>query len=748
MKKYLLSIALLSFLCTANAQDAKELPLIPYPQNVHIGKEHFVLEKNSAIQYKNGFSENTADFLRSLKTKYGIRSNTTNRKILLYQKDAQLAQEAYQLHISKDSIVVKSSSEAGAFYANQTLQQLLFFYSQDAQISIPTLDIEDQPQYAWRGFMLDVARHFFTIDYLKKTIDRMSSYKANKLHLHLSDDQGWRIEIKQYPLLTKVGAWRSFDKNDSTCMENAKENPDFNIDPRFIKTVNGKKVYGGYYTQQQVKELVAYAAKKHIEIIPEIDMPGHFNAAIRAYPFLTGTSKAGWGTLFTVPINPCQENVYAFTQNVLKEIFALFPSKYIHIGADEVEKTTWQNNANCQQLMKDSNIGSVNHLQSYFIHRMQKFVEANGKKIITWDDALEGGVNDKVTIMYWRTWVKGAPAQALRNGNPLIMSPGEPLYFDNAPDKNSIYNVYHKQFTTYGIDRPDLLLGGQANVWTEHVPSEARVDYLVYPRYLALMENLWTNKVGLYDDFLHRLDMHYTLLEHMGIQYRLPDLTGFLQENVFIDTTSLQVQLPQKTLKIHYTLDGTLPTLQSPLLSKKLPINKNETIKLAAFTNTGQRGEIYLLHYKKTTYQNNVQTFQIKNGLNVQYYKGFFKSTSAIKATADSSFIASSFIVPASVNAPSFALDYKGYIDVPETGIYSFYLTCDDGGILKIGDEMVVDNDGLHSAQERNGQAALLKGLHPILLRFVEGGGGFTLKLQYSFNDSPIQDIPESWLKR
>lgn len=747
MKKNILAIAFITCAMTnmVKAQQAKDLPLIPYPQQVHIGQGTFILAKNEHVTFKSDFDKNAA--IQRLSPNKS--SNSKQTKKLFYLKDMQLPKEGYHLHVSKDSIVVKASTQAGIFYANQTLEQLLDFYGSSDTYTLPILDIQDQPRYAWRGFMLDVARHFFTMDYLKKTIDRMSFYKANKLHLHLSDDQGWRLEIKQYPLLTKVGAWRTFNNHDSTCMEKSKSNPDFNIDQRMIQTdASGATTYGGYYTQQQMKDLIAYAAKKNIEIIPEIDMPGHFNAAIRAYPFLTGTSKAGWGQDFSVPINPCQEDVYAFTQNVLKEIFQLFPSKYIHIGADEVEKTTWKNNTVCQQLMADSNISSVNRLQSYFIHRMQRFVESNGKKMITWDDALEGGVNEKITIMYWRTWVKSAPAEALNNGNPLIMSPGEPFYFDAQPDKNSVYNVYHKKITTDGIDRPDLLLGGQANLWTETVPSEARADYLVYPRYLALMENLWTNKPSLYSSFLHRLDKHYELLDNMGVQYRLPDLTGFSQENVFIDTTSLQVHIPeQNPLQIHYTLDGNLPTTQSPSLPKRLVIDKNETIKIAAFTPNGHRGDIYTIHYKKVKYQSATEPNTIQSGLNVQYYKGFFKNTSKIKSVADSSFITTGVTVPGSVNAPSFGLDYAGYIDVPETGIYSFYLTCDDGGILKIGNELIVDNDGLHPAQEKSGQAALSKGLHPILLRFIEGGGGFTLKLQYSFNGSPIQDIPEKWLK-
>lgn len=763
MKKCLLVLLILLRSGIINAQTTQELPLIPYPKKVAFENDSssiFHFDKMSVVGdfpiQQKAFQKEwklIPSKIQKSKGETGTAWTTSGKKqnssVVIFHEAKDIANEGYVLRISDNKIFIYASTDAGAFYATQTLSQLMTFYRKGNLLKLPNIKIEDEPKYAWRGFMLDVSRHFFTLDYIKKTIDRMSFYKANKLHLHLSDDQGWRIEIKQYPLLTKIGAWRTFNNQDSACIEKSKENPDFAIDPRFIKTENGKKVYGGFYTQEEMKNLIAYAAKKNIEIIPEIDMPGHFNAAIRAFPFLTGTTKAGWGKDFSVPINPCQEDVYAFTQNVLKEIFALFPSKYIHIGADEVEKTTWKTNDECLQLMKDSSISSVYHLQSYFIHRMQRFVEANGKKLMTWDDALEGGVNSNVTIMYWRSWEKKAPKEALANGNPLIMSPNEPLYFDYPPDKNSIANVYHVKIDQTSESNKHLLLGGQANLWTEMVPSEKRLEYLVYPRYIALTENLWTNDTSKYESFTRRLTTHNSLLDAMGIHYRLPDLSGFTQENVFIDKASLKIENPDKSnLQIRYNLDGKAPTMQSNLLSENgINIAKDTTVKVAVFNKIGNRGDIYTLHYKKKSYQSAISESKLQDGLNVSYYKGFFNGTTKIKEKPDSTFVNNSFTVPNAIDAPSFALDYNGYIDVPETGIYSFYLTCDDAGILKIGNELIVDNDGMHSAQEKSGQAALSKGLHPILLRFVEGGGGFTLKLKYSLNGSPIQDIPENCLK-
>jgi len=268
------------------------------------------------------------------------------------------------------------------------------------------------------------------------------------------------------------------------------------------------------------------------------------------------------------------------------------------------------------------------------------------------------------------------------------------------------------------------------------------------PRMTALAERLWSNTDN-YDDFMLRLQKQYRLLDKMNVHYRLPDLTGFSQENVFTDETSLTVTKPFRDLQIHYTTNGTLPEVSSPLLDKPLTITEPVTIKMAAFSSNGLRGDIYTLHYKKETYATPVAApATLNSGLACGYYKQFFRTSTALAALKpDSLFIASNFVVPPSINAPSFGLEYKGFIDIPETGIYTFYLTCDDGGILTIANREVVNNDGLHSAIQKTGQVALSRGLQPFLLNFIEGGGGFKLALQYSMGNDKPADIPEAWLK-
>jgi hexosaminidase len=664
------------------------------------------------------------------------------------------APEAYQLSITGKQIIVRAKDPSGVFHAIETIKQLLPVSIEKGIVAkklvLPAVTIEDHPAYEWRGMHLDVSRHFFSISYLKKFIDRMALYKMNKLHLHLTDDQGWRIEIKKYPKLTQEGAWRTFNNQDSACMKRSKDNPDFIIDKEHIIQRDGKTLYGGFYTQQEMKGVVAYAAARHIDIIPEIDMPGHMMAAINSYPFLTCNGENKWGTLFTKPICPCNETTFEFAQNVFTEIMDIFPSKYIHIGGDEVDRTDWGKSEACKALMEREGIKDLPALQSYFINRMEKFFNSKGRKLIGWDEVIEGGISPTAIVMYWRAWVPKAPVEAVKNGNTVIMTPGEPLYFDNQPDQYSIYNVYHFNPIPRVLNAAEAksIIGAQANIWTEQIPSERRADYMYMPRMTALAELLWTNKYEKYDTYRQRLVQQFGRMDALNINYRLPDLPDLLNEYVFTDEGKLSIASPLPSLTIHYTIDGTLPGVNSLVLPSPLIIKKSELVRVAAFTKNGTRGDVYNLNYTQQQMLGSVKIAPPKPGLTCIYYKAYFKETALMKdAKADSTFTTDKIEVPATVKAPSFGISYNGYIDVPTDGIYTFYLTCDDGGVLKIGPTVTVDNDGNHSARERSGQVALKMGAHPFKLDFIEGGGGFTLKLKYSVNGAAPQEVPASWFK-
>ncbi|MCD7900782.1 MAG: family 20 glycosylhydrolase [Bacteroides sp.] len=754
MKRKLLTVLLfVSCLLKIQAIENSPPPIIPLPTHLQMMNGSFELNSDIVIAVADHTRFGSeAEYLQSLLQsilgkEISISQNIKKKGIEIKYNATLPSAEAYKLDIASDKVVIAAKDGHGAFNAIQTLRQIIPLNVQGS-VSLPNLKIEDAPGFDWRGTHMDVSRHFFNLDYVKKHLDRLAFYKFNKLHWHLTDDQGWRIEIKQYPKLTSVGAWRTLDnKHDSICIERSKENPNFEIDPRFIHQKDGKTVYGGFYTQDEIKEVIAYAKERHIEIIPEVDMPGHMMAAIRAYPFLLD-GEAGWGELFFTPICPCKEDVYAFTKNVLSEIADLFPSEYVHIGADEVDKETWEKSEYCKEFMKKHNLADVSKLQSYFVHEMQDFLESKGKKIIAWDEILEGGTNSDVAVMYWRGWIKDGSLKAVNNGNRVIMTPTNPMYFDYVNSNTSAYNVYMMDVIYPDIpqDKKHLILGAQANLWAEYIPTEAQAEFQMYPRMLALAERVWTNNPTDFDGFYKRLLQHFARLDAFGIKYRLPDIEGFAMENVYVGSTQFMPRSPLPEMKIRYTLDGSVPESSSTELSSPVTISTPTTLKMALFSSGGARGEIYTLNFKPSIMKDAVIDANSKPGLTCNFMNGNFKgSKDLVGKTADETFIVSNIKSPKETKA--FGLIFDGYMDVPETGVYSFFFTCDDGGVLYIDNELVVDNDGLHSPLLKSGQAAMKKGLHPFKLDFVEGGGGYTLRLQYSLNGEAPQDIPDSWFK-
>ncbi|MVN20450.1 family 20 glycosylhydrolase [Mucilaginibacter sp. HMF7410] len=745
------------FFYKTQAQEANaKFPLIPYPTALTAGTGSFVITAETRIVSPSSRFTNEALQLNALLKQYLGKPLKQGKagpahQILLQYDAGIAAPEGYRLNITANTVILAAKEAAGMFRAVETVRQLLPADERSQtflkKVSLPAVSITDQPAYAWRGMHLDVSRHFFSVDYLKKFIDRLALYKFNKFHIHLTDDQGWRIEIKKYPKLTEEGAWRTFNSQDSVCMARSKDNPDFIIDPKHIIQKNGKTLYGGFYTQQEMKAVVAYAAARHIDIIPEIDMPGHMMAAINLYPFLTCNGENRWGKDFSTPICPINESTYEFAQNVFTEIMDIFPSKYIHIGGDEVDRTDWEKSDVCRDFMAKNNMKTTAELQSYFINRMEKFFNSKGRKLIGWDEILEDGISSTAMVMYWRTWVSTAPVKAAKNGNQVVMSPGNPLYFDAQPNPYSISNVYHFNPIPKGLTDKEAqnIVGAQANTWTEWIPTENRADYMVFPRMTALAERLWTNKDE-YETYLQRLKMNYPRLDALGVHYRLPDIAGLVDQNVFTDQAVLNPEKPMPDLTLRYTTDGSLPDQNSTPLNAPFTIQKSMFIRLAAFTPAGSRGDIYNLHYTKQTLAEPV-TASVSPGLLCSYYPGPFKSAKLMAGKANAVFTVDNIEVPKEAKASSFGLKYQGYLDIPADGIYTFYLTCDDGGILQLAGREVVDNDGWHSAIEKSGQIAVKKGLQPLALDFVEGGGGYTLNLKYSVNGSAPQSVPSSWLK-
>lgn len=444
--------------------------------------------------------------------------------------------EGYQLNVGSDKIQIASRTRTGLYYGMQSLLQLVSNNNNNINnnnLQIPAVDIEDFPQYSWRGFMLDVSRHFYSVEEIKKLLDVMSRYKLNIFHWHLTDDQGWRLQIKRYPKLTSVGAWRTEIPGSVF----------FNKRPDTLKGTPYR--YGGFYTQKQAREIVRYAALRGITVIPEIEMPGHAEAALAAYPAYSASGKPqpvansmGYAQGAVSEYNPGNPATFIFLENVLKEVMDIFPSTYIHIGGDEVNKTNWKNNASCAALMKKEGLKSYDELQSYFINKMAGFLEKHDRKIIGWDETLEGNLIPSATITYWRSYAKKAPLKAVSTGHPFINVCSDPLYFNRyqagpegeplaAPHSmNTLKSVYDYQMTPAGFTpaQQKLVLGGQAAIWTEFFGTNPGMEYMLLPRLLALSENLWTPEKGKdYQQFYQALPRELNVLGRAGYNYRRLD---------------------------------------------------------------------------------------------------------------------------------------------------------------------------------------------------------------------------------
>jgi hexosaminidase len=496
---------------------AQVCPILPTPAVYKQGNGMFVCSGQLLIDP----SELTPN-LKSALTDYALWANSirvspfVQNPMVQFKKLSNVKQDSYSINIA-DRITISYSSEASCFYAWVSLLQLST--QQEGQLQFPKCFVKDYPTFQWRGLHLDVSRHFFTVDEVKRFIDLMAYYKFNTLHWHLTDDQGWRIEIKKYPLLTEVGAWR-----DST-VENH-----YSTQPR---TYNQSR-YGGFYTQEEIKEVVHYASERFIDVVPEIEMPGHARAALAAYPQYSCTGQTQgveglWGVFDDIFC--AKEESILFLQDVLTEVLPLFPSAYLHVGGDEAPKTRWKACQNCQAVIKANGLHDEHELQSYFIGRMDAFLTQNGKKLIGWDEILEGGLSPNATVMSWRGYDGGKAAAA--QGHYVVMCPGSYCYFDHYQGRGAEEPLAISGFTP--LDRVyefnpipsemDLasaayVLGAQGNLWTEYIPNMAQLEYMAYPRAIALSTALWSETKLSYDQFLSTLRLfHFPFLSSHKVNF-------------------------------------------------------------------------------------------------------------------------------------------------------------------------------------------------------------------------------------
>ncbi len=727
------------------------ISVIPQPQSIEAFEGLFTIDENTKIQYQ-GELKNVAETLsKQLITKNIVQEFKTNAEdqiLLSTTKNEKLEKEGYELTINKNGINIEGDA-AGVFYGVQTLMQLVA--TANNKTVVPYVHIIDNPRFEWRGMHLDVSRHFFDKEFIKKYIDILAKHKLNVFHWHLTDDQGWRIEIEKYPKLTEIGAWRAGD---------GMEIP-WNYDVHGAE--EGKPRYGGFYTKNDVKEVLAYAKERYVTVVPEIELPAHSWAALHAYPNLSCTGKdwhMGETWSFSDPFCAGNEETFTFFEDVLTEVIDLFPSQYIHIGGDEAQKTRWEECSKCQAKINTEGLENEEELQSYFIKRIEKFVTSKGRRIIGWDEILEGGLAPDAAVMSWRGEEGGIAAA--KQKHEVVMTPGEILYFNHAQsnaelegvprariiDLKKIYN-YNPVPDELNTEEKKYIKGVEACLWSEFVYTEALAIDRLSPRVLALSEISWTEtKNKDWNHFQGKLTKHLSYLDKQKIDYFMAAPTSTGMSSFIGDSLAITIDSPLKDAKIYYTLDGSEPNKNSTLYGKQIVINDHATLKAKTILTSGKESANFEKSFRKTKYQEATNLTNVTNGLIMQTFKGNISQLSEFNTLKklNKSKITLSIELPTKLPNNGFGLKFIGYIQIPKNGIYTFYTTSDDGSVLYINDKMVVDNDGKHGMQEKNGEVALKSGYHKFLVSYFEGGGGKGLKVEMHGSSIEKSEISSSLL--
>ncbi len=617
MKKLLFITALLAFACQTPKQQVKfaenDICIIPKPQSMTLNNGNFQFTKETVFVSNQSLAPAAEIFAKQFEKASGIKlpikNETVQTNYIALSIDNSLPKEGYNLVVQPDKISIAAADYNGAIYALETLRQLLpkEFESStpvNANWVIPTITINDKPEYPWRGLMLDVSRHFFSKEYILKTLDRMAMLKLNTFHFHLVDNEGWRIEIKKYPKLTEVGAWR-VDQEDKLWDERTSNPAD-----AFANPTSAPKKYGGFYTQEDIKEIVAYAAARGITVIPEIEMPAHVMSAIAAYPELSChkrpigvPSGAVWPNIDIYCAG--QEESFTFLEDVLTEVMALFPSKYIHVGGDEATHTEWEKCSKCQARMKEHHLKDVHQLQSYFIKRIDDFLVSKGRTLVGWDEIMDGGLANDAVVMNWRGIDIGK--KALEQGNPVVLTSDCYINrYQGLPEYEPLANggyVTLKKLYHYNLEKENLtpelqknVLGTQANLWAEFIATPEHSEYMLFPRLLAFSEISWTpDNLKNWDNFVKRTETFMDRLDVMKIKYArsmyqvLPAVEN-QNGKVFL---KLECEVPNADIR--YAL-GDTPIEKAKKYTQPIPFNESTTFKATVFsgkaTNTITTGEV------------------------------------------------------------------------------------------------------------------------------------------------------------
>ena len=720
-------------LCACTGPAAEErAALIPQPCEIDYQAGFFTMPEGLEIAVASRELAPQAGYLTEALAKYtdaSISEGTSGDVVLAI--DPAMETEEYTLDVRRSGIRISGGSCRGVVNGIATLRQLLPAGAGEKS-EVPCVKVSDRPAFGWRGAMLDVSRHFFDKGEIFRMLDQMAVLKLNKFHWHLTDDQGWRIEIKKYPDLTDKGGWRHFNKHDRICMERAEQqlNDDYLIPEKNLRINGADTLYGGFYTQEDIREVVSYAAARGIDVIPEIDMPGHFLQAIEYYPQMTCFEPETWTSeAFSSPLCLGKDEVLEFCEDIWKEVFALFPYKYVHIGGDEVNMTNWNRCPLCQARMKKEGLADGHALQAWFTHRMQEFFEANGKSMIGWDELLQGEVTPSTTIMWWRPWMPDSVNEATALGCDVILCPQSWFYFSLEEDSGSLERTsnYDMLPDSLSAAQKQHVLGVQGNVWAERVPSWSRAEYMFYPRLLIVAEKGWCEPGTVsFESLRPRLYRYCERLDEEGINYRIPSLENFHEFCVFTDSISSTVTCPLPNAVLRYTLDGSIPVKESPVYTGPITFYDDAVLTVRAFHQDGRTGDWVRICYDKCGYASPVEVGRTEAGLQAEWYFKRFPGCDAVGGMAPSgSCTVDSVQFPQEAKGRrATGIIFRGYFRAPEDGIYTFALASNDGSLLRIDNRLVIDNDGEHTLLEKTGQAALSAGLHPLELRYFDYNGG------------------------
>ena len=742
MKKNLIKVcmvAFLGFMASCDTQSVSDkvynqgINLTPAPVSLEQQAGKFALTSSATFKASNPEAKGVAEFfVNKLKTSTGYNlaiSETEGNIVLNVDPALEMNAEGYKLVVTPAGIEINAKTEAGAYYGMQTVLQLLPAEVESKTVvktdwTLPCVTIEDAPRFAYRGVHLDPCRHFQTVEEVKRQLDVMAMLKMNRMHWHLTEDQGWRLEIKKYPKLTEVGATRL--EGEGTTHE-------------------------GFYTQEEAKEIVAYAAERHIVVVPELETPGHELAAIAAYPHLscTGeevTPRIIWGVEDLV-MCPGKGEMFPFLEDVVKEMVEIFPSEYFHIGGDECPKGSWKKCPDCQKLIRKEGLQAKDghtaeeRLQSWVIGKMETMLAKYGKKIIGWDEILEGGLSPNATVMSWRG-EEGGIASALQSHDVIMTPGGNGMYLDHYQGDSKIepvtiggYTTLEKTYsynpvpdTLVAMGKAHHILGVQGNTWSEYMYTNAQREYMMYPRVVAVSEIAWTpNEKKDYKDFERRINNAYVRLDGIGVNYHIPQPeqpNGSCNFVAFVDEVTIPFTT-SRPIDVVYTLDGTEPTPASTKYTEPLKFTESATLKIRSVLPSGKMSPTRTITVEKQTLAPAKEVAEKKNGLQMKMAYGTYLNSAELAKATDWKELTIKTTRDIRSQEPTWenmrGVKYygaiaTGYVEIPEDGVYYFSSNNDE---VWIDGKLLINNGGeVKRFSRKDASVALAKGLHEIKVVF------------------------------